>query len=102
MGITGNPVQAIVGIGFSRNTSGIRQDGRVSNPLRPLRPLRHCDLATLRHCGTDRPGVLHSWVHFVVHFSGLVLLARALATGDAAVILQVFQNNGFASTPARE
>ena len=97
MGITGNPVQAIVGIGFSRNTSGIRQDGRVSNPLRPLRPLRHGDLAT----PIDR-GYCIVGVHFVVHFSGLVLLARALATGDAAVILQVFQNNGFASTPARE
>ena len=38
----------------------------------------------------------------VVHLSGLVLLARALATGEATVILQAFQNNSFASEPARE
>ena len=38
----------------------------------------------------------------VVHLSGLVLLARALATGEAAVILQAFQHNSFASEPARE
>ena len=38
----------------------------------------------------------------VVHFSGLYLLARALATGDATVILQTFQHNSFASEPARE
>jgi len=38
----------------------------------------------------------------VVHLSGLVLLARALATGEATVILQAFQHNTFASEPARE
>jgi len=38
----------------------------------------------------------------VVHLSGLVLLARALATGEATVILQAFQHNSFASEPARE
>jgi len=31
--------------------------------------------------------------HSVVHFSELVLLTRALATGKATVILQVFENN---------
>ena len=46
-------------------------------------------------------GVLHSWGHSIVHFSGLVLLARALATGETTVILKVFQNNGIASAPAR-
>ena len=56
--------------------------------------------AGLGHEG--KPGVLQSWGHSIVHFSGLYRLARAPATGDAAVILQVFQNNGFASTPARE
>jgi len=38
----------------------------------------------------------------VVHLSGLVLLARALATGEATVILQAFQNESFASKLARE
>ena len=38
----------------------------------------------------------------VVHFSGLYWLARALATGEATVILQAFQHNSFASEPARE
>ena len=38
----------------------------------------------------------------VVHFSGLYLLARALATGEMTVILQTFQHNSFASEPARE
>ena len=38
----------------------------------------------------------------VVHLSGLVLLARALATGGATLILQAFQNNSFASEPTRE
>ena len=49
-----------------------------------------------------KQGVLHSWRHSVVHFSGLILLARALATGEATVILQAFQHNSFASEPARE
>ena len=44
-----------------------------------------------------KQGVLHSWGHSVVHFSGLILLARALATGGAPVILQAFQDNGFAT-----
>ena len=35
----------------------------------------------------------------VVHLSGLVLLARALATGEATLILQAFQNKSFASNP---
>ena len=38
----------------------------------------------------------------VVHLSGLYLLARALATGDATVILQAFQhkkNKRFTSEP---
>ena len=38
----------------------------------------------------------------VVHLSGLVLLARALATGEATVILQAFQHNSFVSEPTRE
>ena len=38
----------------------------------------------------------------VVHLNGLVLLARALATGEATLILQAFQNKSFASKPARE
>jgi len=33
--------------------------------------------------------------HSVVHFSGLYRLARALATGEATVILQAFQHNSF-------
>ena len=38
----------------------------------------------------------------LVHFSGLYLLARASATGEAMVILQAFPHNSFASAPARE
>ena len=38
----------------------------------------------------------------VVHLSGLVLLARALATGEVTLILQAFQNKSFASKPTRE
>ena len=35
-------------------------------------------------------------------WSGAIVLARALATGKATVILQAFQNNSFASEPTRE
>ena len=35
----------------------------------------------------------------VVHLSGLVLLARALATGEATVILQAFQHNSLHPNP---
>ena len=48
-------------------------------------------------CRVMLSGVLHSWGHSIVHFSGLYRLARALATGEATVILQAFQHNSFAS-----
>ncbi len=47
-------------------------------------------------------GVLHGWGGFRSPLQWTCSIARALATGEATVILEAFQHNSFASEPARE